>query len=161
MRMPRLRPPISAVVTFGLYSTPRKVSILILIRVTATADEKGRPADSVRTRRLGSDSSPVTQHRRRLQSRGPPLPQTHAVSGQGQQFLTHRNGERMCCLLRGKEPTCQRRGRGFNPWAEKFPWRGNGAPVLLPGESHGQRSLAGYYIQSMWSQSLGHDKACT
>ena len=39
----------------------------------------------------------------------------------------------------------QMRG-GFNPWDGKIPWRRawQPTPVLLPGESHGQRSLAGY-----------------
>ena len=34
----------------------------------------------------------------------------------------------------------------FNPWAGKIPWRRawQPTPVFLPGESHGQRSLAGY-----------------
>ena len=34
----------------------------------------------------------------------------------------------------------------FNPWGRKIPWRKNRqpTPVLLPGKSHGQRSLAGY-----------------
>ena len=31
-------------------------------------------------------------------------------------------------------------------------------PVLLPGQSHGQRSLAGY-IQSMVCKRVGHDSA--
>ena len=32
------------------------------------------------------------------------------------------------------------------PWAERIPWRRarHLTPVFLPGESHGQRSLAGY-----------------
>ena len=36
--------------------------------------------------------------------------------------------------------------RGFDPWVEKIPWRKawQPTPVFLPGESHGQRSLAGY-----------------
>ena len=35
---------------------------------------------------------------------------------------------------------------GFNPWIGKIPRRkaGEPTPVLLPGESHGQRSLVGY-----------------
>ena len=61
-------------------------------------------------------------------------------------------------LVVKKKPPCQCRSRGFNPWAGKFPWRGKWqlTPVLLPGESHGQRSLAGYYIQSMGLQRVGH-----
>ena len=49
----------------------------------------------------------------------------------------------------GKEPTCQ--GRKYqrhrlHPWVGKIPWRRKWQPtsVFLPGESHGQRSLAGY-----------------
>ena len=43
----------------------------------------------------------------------------------------------------GKEPTYQ---CGFDPWNEKIPWRRSWqpTPVLLPGESHGHRSLVGY-----------------
>ena len=35
---------------------------------------------------------------------------------------------------------------GFNPWVGKIPWRRAwpSALVFLPGEAHGQRSLAGY-----------------
>ena len=49
----------------------------------------------------------------------------------------------------GKEPACQcrrRDRRGFNPWVEKTLWRRKWqpTPVFLPGESDGQRSLAGY-----------------
>ena len=36
--------------------------------------------------------------------------------------------------------------RGFDPRVRKFPWRiaWQPTPVFLSGESHGQRSLAGY-----------------
>ena len=49
----------------------------------------------------------------------------------------------------GKETACQRRRCkrcGSNPWVGKTPWRRawQPAPVFLPGESQGQRSLAGY-----------------
>ena len=48
----------------------------------------------------------------------------------------------------GKEPACQcRRCKRlmFDPWVGKMPWRRawQPTPVFLPGESHGQRSLAG------------------
>ena len=35
---------------------------------------------------------------------------------------------------------------GFDSWVRKIPWRraGQPTPVFLPGESPGQRSLAGY-----------------
>ena len=34
----------------------------------------------------------------------------------------------------------------FDPWVRRIPWRRawQPTPVSLPGESHGQRSLAGY-----------------
>ena len=37
-------------------------------------------------------------------------------------------------------------GRQFDPWVGKIPWRRKWQPTLevLPGESHGQRRLAGY-----------------
>ena len=50
---------------------------------------------------------------------------------------------------RGKEPACQcrrHRRRRFDPRVAKIPWRRKWqpTPVLLPGESSGQRSLVGY-----------------
>ena len=50
---------------------------------------------------------------------------------------------------RGKEPACQckrcKRHR-FDPWVGKIPWRRAWQPtsVFLPGDSCGQRNLAGY-----------------
>ena len=49
----------------------------------------------------------------------------------------------------GKESAhqCRRHRRcGFEPWVGKFPWKRKWHPtaVFLPGESHGQRRLAGY-----------------
>ena len=45
-----------------------------------------------------------------------------------------------------EEPAWQFRECGFDPWVGKIPWRRKWqpTPVFLPGESHGQRSLAGY-----------------
>ena len=43
--------------------------------------------------------------------------------------------------------SCLQCGRpGFDPWVEKILWRRKWqpTPVFLPGEAHGQRSLAGY-----------------
>ena len=36
----------------------------------------------------------------------------------------------------------------FDPWLGEIPWRRKwqSTPVLLPGKSHGQRSLVGYFI---------------
>ena len=49
----------------------------------------------------------------------------------------------------GEEPACQsgkRKKHGLDPSIGKIPWRRAWQPthVFLPGESHGQRSLAGY-----------------
>ena len=51
-----------------------------------------------------------------------------------------------------KESTCQCRRHkrlGFDPWVRKIPWRRawQPTPAFLPGESHGQRSLAGYILE--------------
>ena len=58
-----------------------------------------------------------------------------------------------------KKPICQCRRHkrpGFDPWVGRIPWRRAWQPtlVLLPGKSHGQRSLAGYSPQ-------GHKKLDT
>ena len=57
----------------------------------------------------------------------------------------------------GKEPSCQYRRpkrRGFDPRVGKIAWRREWQPPpgFLPGESHGQRSLAGY-SQSVHNES--------
>ena len=46
----------------------------------------------------------------------------------------------------GKESAWQCRRCRFNPWVGKISWRWKWqpTPVLLPGKSHGQRSLTGY-----------------
>ena len=53
--------------------------------------------------------------------------------------------------LSGKEPACQCRRCGFDPWVGKNPWRRQWqlTPIFLPGESHRQRSLVGY---SLWGR---------
>ena len=45
--------------------------------------------------------------------------------------------------LSGKEPNCQCRRHGFDPWVGMILWRRKWQPTLvsLPGKSHGQRSL--------------------
>ena len=47
---------------------------------------------------------------------------------------------------------------GFDPWVGMIPWRREWlpTPVLLPRESHGQRSLAGY---SPWGSKLAEKSA--
>ena len=49
----------------------------------------------------------------------------------------------------GKESACQcrrHRRHGFDPRVGKIPWsrKWRSTPVLLPGKSHGQKSLVGY-----------------
>ena len=50
--------------------------------------------------------------------------------------------------LSSKESSCQykRHEIWFDPWVRKIPWnrKRQSTPVFLPGESHGQRSLASY-----------------
>ena len=60
-------------------------------------------------------------------------------------FLLPRKNYRLC----GKESACNARdtgNTGFQPWVGKISWRRKWQPTLvfLSGESHGQRSLAGY-----------------
>ena len=50
-------------------------------------------------------------------------------------------------MVKNLPAKCRRHKRyGFNPWVRKIPWRRKWLPttVILPGESHGQRSLVGY-----------------
>ena len=57
-------------------------------------------------------------------------------------------------MLRVKNPlanAADTEDRGFDLWIEKIPWRRNWqpTPIFLPGESHGQKSLAGYTVQGV------------
>ena len=49
-----------------------------------------------------------------------------------------------------KNPPAMQEMRRYrlNPWVGKIPWRGawQPTPVFLPGEFHGQKSLAGYRV---------------
>ena len=58
--------------------------------------------------------------------------------------------------LRGKESACNAEDTGLIPGSRRFPWRRKWqpTPVFLPGESHGQRSLAG-------SSPGGHKESTT
>ena len=52
----------------------------------------------------------------------------------------------LCRRLMGRESTC-RQDTGFDSWVGKIPWRAwQPTLVFLSGESHGQRSLAGYSL---------------
>ena len=75
-----------------------------------------------------------------------------SIPGQGKCVLGDLTGG-----ASSKEPACQCRRHkkcGFDPWVGRIPWRRNWQPilVLLPGESHGQRSLAelGLLYQYYW-----------
>ena len=69
----------------------------------------------------------------------------------------------------GKESTCQcsrQKRLRFDPWVGKMPWRRawQPTPVFLPGESHGQRSLAGYspwgHRESDMTEVAEHARTC-
>ena len=63
----------------------------------------------------------------------------------------------MVLVVKNLSDKCRRGKRlGFDPWVWKIPWRRKWqpTPVFMPGESHGQRSLAGY---SPW----GHKESDT
>ena len=57
----------------------------------------------------------------------------------------------------GKEPVCQCRRRGFDPWIRKIPWRRKRqpTPVFLPWKSHRQRKRG--RLQSIGSYRVGYD----
>ena len=66
----------------------------------------------------------------------------------------------------GKELTCQGRRHKrcrFNPWVAKMPWKRawQPTPVFLPGEPHGQRSLAGYSPQGRKESDTTEVTECT
>ena len=55
--------------------------------------------------------------------------------------------------LSSKEPACQCRIYGFDPWVGKIPWsrKWQPIPVFLPMKSHGQRSMVRITVE--WSES--------
>ena len=85
---------------------------------------------------------------------GPPrLPRSRSITGPAlhllQLWFNLTNTEGFPGGASGKEPAyqCRRHKRqGFDPWVRKIPWRRVWQPtlVILPGESHGQRSLVDY-----------------
>ena len=55
----------------------------------------------------------------------------------------------MALVVNNLPAKCRRPKRlGFAPWVGKIPWRRawQPTPVFPPGESHGQRSLVGYFL---------------
>ena len=99
------------------------------------------PGTEPRSPTLQADSSPADPQGKRL-----------FLKISRHTFCLHLSSElyRLSWRLSRKEPTCQWRRGGFDPWVGKIPWRRKWQPTLvfLPGKSHGQRSLAGY---SPWS----------
>jgi len=72
-------------------------------------------------------------------------------------FFNHSLGS-----LNGKESACNAGDLGSIPGLERIPWRRawQPSPVFLPGESYGQRNLAGYspwvYKESDTTERLTH-----
>ena len=55
----------------------------------------------------------------------------------------------------GKESVCNEGHLGLMPGSGRSPGEGNGSPLQLPGELHGQRSLVGYIphgITDSWTR---------
>ena len=67
---------------------------------------------------------------------------------------------RLLRWLNGKESTCQHRRPEFDSRVRKIPWRRKWqpTPVLLPAESHGQKTLSGYVhgLAKSWTQLSTH-----
>ena len=75
------------------------------------------------------------------------LPRVAAkIRGQQIQFKGIMEASQVTLVVKEPARQCRRHKRqGFDPCVEKIPWRRaqQPTPILLPGESHGQRSLAG------------------
>ena len=78
-------------------------------------------------------------------------------------FMVRHNGARasqVALVVKNLSANASRHKRcHFNPWVRKIPWRRAWQPtaVFMPGESHGQRGLAGY-IQYTGLQRVAHDE---
>ena len=65
----------------------------------------------------------------------------------------------------GKESACNAKHSGLDPWVRKIPWRRawQPTPALLPGESHGQKSLVDYspwgHKESDMTEAAEHTRA--
>ena len=62
------------------------------------------------------------------------------------QYFIPSNGYVASLVAQSVKNLPENRRPGFDSWVGKIPWRRKWqpTPVFLPGESHGQRSLAGY-----------------
>ena len=59
----------------------------------------------------------------------------------------------------GREPACQGRRHGFNPWVGTIPWRRKWQPIpmLLPGHGHALSWTGQLGLQSIGWQRVEHD----
>ena len=112
-------------------------SSVIALRIPGKGEPRGLP--SMGSHRVGHDWSDLAaaaaaayfKHCHLVSPAGRPSPQLPFSSP-----LDYFPGGSRICL--------QCRRHSFNPWVEKIPWRKwQSTPVFLPGEFHGQRSLAG------------------
>ena len=78
------------------------------------------------------------------------------------QLSTHTCMEQRWASLLAQSSACQYRRPGFDPRVGKMPWRRKWqpAPVFLPGESHGQRSLAGYSLRGHKESDMTEQLTC-
>ena len=76
------------------------------------------------------------------------------------QYFIPSNGYVASLVAQSVKNLPENRRPGFDSWVEKIPWRRKWqpTPVFLPGESHGQRSLAGYSPWSCQSQTRFSDQ---
>ena len=102
---------------------------------------------------------------------------THTYMYMGIHTCEHAHTCRFLCIgmygllwwLSGKEPACQCRRQGFDPWVGKIAWRRKwqAISVFLPGKFHGQRKLVGYspwgHKESETTERLNNNnrKVCT
>ena len=61
-------------------------------------------------------------------------------------YVASTDGYKAALLVKNTPANAGDTRHGFDPWVRKIPWRRAQQPTpgFLPGESHGQRSLAGY-----------------
>ena len=66
-----------------------------------------------------------------------------------------RRASQVALVVKNPLPTQESEETWVDPWVGKMPWRRawQPSPVFLPGESHGQRSLARY---SPWGRKVRH-----
>ena len=96
----------------------------------------------------GSSVRGILQARRLERAAMPSPPRDLSYPGIEPTFLKSPTlaGRFLMARITSEEFTCQCRRPGFYPWVKKIPQRRKRqpTPVFLPGELHGQRSLANY-----------------